>query len=99
MPGVPSLPPSNLPPAQSSSSHPSIDPTHPTGIIPSTGNSVYDLDVAMFEGSGQPWRRPGSDLSDWFNYGFDEVSYPKFLRFRLEMEAGKNAMVSHLPPS
>jgi pre-mRNA 3'-end-processing factor FIP1 len=93
MPGVPSLPQSNLPPAHSSSS---VDPTHPTGIIPSTGNSVYDLDVAMFEGSGQLWRRPGSDLSDWFNYGFDEVSYPKFLRFRAEMEAGRNAMVGRL---
>lgn len=50
----------------------------------------------MFEGSGQPWRRPGSDLSDWFNYGFDEASFPKFLRYRAEMEAGRNAMVSSI---
>lgn len=71
-----------------------IDPTHPTGIIPSTGTSVYDVDVAQFEGSGQMWRRPGSDLSDWFNYGFDEVTYPKYLRYRQEMEQGRLALVS-----
>lgn len=73
-----------------------MDPSHPSGIIPSSGNSVYDIDLAQFEGSGQPWRRPGSDLSDWFNFGFDEVSFPKFLRFRAEMEAGRNAMVSKI---
>lgn len=71
-----------------------IDPTNPSGIIPSTGNSTYDIDLAQFEGSGQMWRRPGSDIQDWFNFGFDEVSYPKFLRYRQEMEAGKNALVS-----
>lgn len=71
-----------------------LDPTHPTGIIPSTGTSVYDVDVAQFEGSGQMWRRPGSNLSDWFNYGFDEVTYPKYLRYRQEMEQGRMALVS-----
>ncbi|KAL1409459.1 Cleavage polyadenylation factor subunit fip1 [Vanrija albida] len=71
-----------------------IDPTNPTGIIPSTGTSVYDVDTAQFEGSGQMWRRPGSDISDWFNYGFDEVTYPKFLKFRQEMEQGARALAS-----
>ena len=86
------LPSSTLPPI--TNPNPLIDPTNPSGIIPSTGNSTYDIDLAQFEGSGQPWRRPGSDIQDWFNYGFDEVSYPKFLRYRQEMEAGKNALVS-----
>lgn len=70
-----------------------FDPTNPTGIIPSTGTSVYDVDVAQFDGSGQLWRRPGSDISDWFNFGFDEVTYPKYLRFRQEMEQGAQALV------
>lgn len=72
---------------------PHINPTNPTGIIPSTGTSVYDVDVAQFEGSGQMWRRPGSDISDWFNYGFDEVTYPKFLKYRQDMEQGRAALV------
>lgn len=86
-------PQSSLPPVTAASTHPPIDPMNPTGIIPSTGNSVYDIDAAQFEGSGQPWRRPGSDITDWFNFGFDESTYPKFLRFRADMEAGKNALV------
>jgi pre-mRNA 3'-end-processing factor FIP1 len=95
--GAPSnqnLPASNLPPVTAGSTHPKIDPSNPTGIIPSTGASVYEVDLNQFEGSGQPWRRPGSDLTDWFNFGFDEVTYPKFLRFRSEMEAGRQALVS-----
>lgn len=26
----------------------------------------------------KPWRRPGSVLSDWFNYGFDELSWEAY---------------------
>jgi len=40
------------------------------------------------------WRRPGSDISDWFNYGFDEVTYPKYLRYRQEMEQGRMALAN-----
>jgi len=70
-----------------------IDPTNPSGVIPSSGQSVYEIDLAQFEGSGQLWRRPGSDLADWFNFGFDEVTYPKYLRYGQDMEAGRNALV------
>lgn len=94
-PGAQHLPHSSLPPVTAGSTHPKIDPSNPTGIIPSTGSSVYEIDLNQFEGSGQPWRRPGSDLSDWFNFGFDEVTYPKFLRFRSDMEQGRQALVSH----
>ena len=89
-----SLPPSALPPVHAPASHPNIDPLNPTGIIPSSGQSVYEIDLAQFEGSGQPWRQPGSDVSAYFNYGFDETTYPKFLRYRAEMEAGRQALVS-----
>jgi len=86
------LPPSDLPPIVANGLF-KVDPENPSGLIPSTGNSVYDIDVTQFEGSGQLWRRPGSDIQDWFNFGFDEVTYPKFLRYRQEMEAGRNALV------
>jgi pre-mRNA 3'-end-processing factor FIP1 len=71
-----------------------IDPGVPTGIIPSTGLSVWEIDAGVFEGSGQPWRRVGSDLSDWFNFGFDEVTFGRYLRMRTEMEVGRAALVS-----
>ena len=31
------------------------------------------------------WRRPGSDLSDWFNYGFDELSWEAYCYRRREL--------------
>ena len=52
------------------------------------------MDVQMFESANLPWRRPGSDVSDWFNYGFDEVSWRTFLGYRNEMERGREQMVS-----
>lgn len=88
------LPHSHLAVQTAPANGPHINPTNPTGIIPSTGTSVYDVDVAQFEGSGQMWRRPGSDISDWFNHGFDEVTYPKFLKYRQDMEQGRAALVS-----
>ena len=94
VPGISTLPPSQLPPALSQSTHPKIeDPAHPSGIIPSNNGSVYEIDLMQFEGSGQPWRRPGSDITEYFNFGFDEATYPRFLRFRAEMMAGREAMV------
>ena len=60
--------PSTLPPATAPPSHPSINPS-----VPGTfdGRSILEVDLnALAE---KPWRRPGSDISDWFNYGFDEL--------------------------
>ncbi|WVN87066.1 uncharacterized protein L203_102242 [Cryptococcus depauperatus CBS 7841] len=87
----PNLPPSNFPPVYSNNK---INPEHPSGIIPSSGASVYEIDSAMFEGSGQPWRQPGAVLSDYFNFGFDENTYPRFLRYRAEMEQGVKQLAS-----
>ena len=35
--------------------------------------TVYQVDLASFP--DKPWRRPGADLTDWFNYGFDEHTW------------------------
>lgn len=31
---------------------------------------IYDLDLASME--DKPWRKPGADITDYFNYGFNE---------------------------
>jgi hypothetical protein len=33
----------------------------------------------------KPWRRPGADLSDWFNYGFDEISWEAYCYRRRDL--------------
>ncbi|KAI8990654.1 hypothetical protein BD414DRAFT_535932 [Trametes punicea] len=74
------LDPNTLPPATAPPSHPSINPSMP-GMIDGRSILEYDLN-AMAE---KPWRRPGSDLSDWFNYGFDEISWEAYCYRRREM--------------
>ncbi|EJW78974.1 Fip1 domain-containing protein family protein, partial [Wuchereria bancrofti] len=34
------------------------------------GEPIYDLDLAQME--ERPWRKPGADITDYFNYGFCE---------------------------
>jgi pre-mRNA 3'-end-processing factor FIP1 len=72
--------PSTLRPATAPPSHPKIDPSVPGTL---DGRSILDVDLgAMAE---KPWRRPGSDLSDWFNYGFDEISWEAYCYRRRDL--------------
>lgn len=34
------------------------------------GTQIYDLDLATME--DKPWRKPGADITDYFNFGFNE---------------------------
>ena len=36
----------------------------------------YDYDIASME--DKPWRKPGADISDWFNYGFNEETWQAY---------------------
>lgn len=72
--------PSTLPPATAPPSHPSINPSVPAML---DGRSIFDVDMSNM--AEKPWRRPGSDLSDWFNYGFDEISWEAYCYRRREM--------------
>ncbi|TFK89871.1 hypothetical protein K466DRAFT_6949 [Polyporus arcularius HHB13444] len=72
--------PNTLPPATAPPSHPSINPSAP-GIF--DGRSILELDLNAL--ADKPWRRPGSDISDWFNYGFDEISWEAYCYRRREL--------------
>ncbi|KAJ3765234.1 hypothetical protein FB446DRAFT_795256 [Lentinula raphanica] len=72
--------PATLPPVKAPPSHPEIDPTAP-GML--DGRAIFEVDIsAMAE---KPWRRAGSDISDWFNYGFDELSWEAYCYRRREL--------------
>lgn len=55
------------------------------------GIPVLEVDVESFE--EKPWRKPGADLSDYFNYGFNEDTWKAYcekqkrLRMGLEVSA------------
>lgn len=47
------------------------------------GRSILEVDLTAM--NDKPWRRPGSDISDWFNYGFDEISWEAYCYRRREL--------------
>ncbi|KAH7930463.1 hypothetical protein BV22DRAFT_1124963 [Leucogyrophana mollusca] len=83
--------PSMLPPASAPPSHPSINPSMP-GVL--DGRSILEVDMtAMAE---KPWRRPGSDISDWFNYGFDEISWEAYCYRRRDLGELANVLKTNV---
>lgn len=83
--------PSTLPPVTAPPSHPVIDPTA-VGIL--DGRSIFEVDMnAMAE---KPWRRPGSDISDWFNYGFDEISWEAYCYRRRDLGEMANVLKTNV---
>ncbi|XP_066532986.1 pre-mRNA 3'-end-processing factor FIP1 isoform X2 [Hoplias malabaricus] len=53
-----------------------------------SGTAVVEADVESFE--EKPWRKPGADLSDYFNYGFSEDTWKSYCdkqrRLRMNLE-------------
>ncbi len=72
--------PSALPPVAAPPSAPVIDPTA-TGML--EGRPIFEVDIAAL--AEKAWRRAGSDISDWFNYGFDEISWEAYCYRRREL--------------
>ncbi|KAJ4485591.1 hypothetical protein J3R30DRAFT_3696968 [Lentinula aciculospora] len=72
--------PATLPAVTAPPSHPEIDPTAP-GML--DGRAIFEVDIAAM--SDKPWRRAGSDIGDWFNYGFDELSWEAYCYRRREL--------------
>ncbi|KAK9765936.1 cleavage polyadenylation factor subunit fip1 [Basidiobolus ranarum] len=72
------------------------------------GQSIYEVDLDSFE--DKPWRKPGADLTDYFNYGFNEYTWrlycskqkqmreDQFLRKRINVYESKPDMMGDMPP-
>ncbi|KAJ3102495.1 pre-mRNA 3-end-processing factor fip1l1 [Phlyctochytrium planicorne] len=41
------------------------------------GKDIYDADLDSFE--DKPWRKPGADITDYFNYGFTETTWRQYI--------------------
>jgi len=65
------------------------------------GRSILEVDLGSM--ADKPWRRPGSDISDWFNYGFDEISWEAYCYRRRELgdiaSVLKTNVIVRFPPS
>ncbi|KAG7279614.1 hypothetical protein CRUP_011707 [Coryphaenoides rupestris] len=50
------------------------------------GVPVLEVDVESFE--EKPWRKPGADLSDYFNYGFNEDTWKAYCEKQKRVRMG-----------
>lgn len=74
-PAVPLKPGSSYPAIHTSTIDINANPVHPM-----TGKPIMATDMDNdFPADDKPWRRPGSDISDYFNYGFDEFTWASYI--------------------
>lgn len=73
-------------------------PSHPEIDFDVVGNfdgrSILEVDLTAM--ADKPWRRPGSDVSDWFNFGFDEVSWEAYCYRRREFGDMANVLKTNV---
>ncbi|XP_007890938.1 pre-mRNA 3'-end-processing factor FIP1 isoform X2 [Callorhinchus milii] len=58
-----------------------------------SGIPTLEIDLDSFE--DKPWRKPGADLSDYFNYGFNEETWKAYCEKQKRLRMG----LEPLPPS
>ncbi|KAG5298757.1 pre-mRNA polyadenylation factor fip1 [Histoplasma capsulatum G186AR] len=74
-PTVPQKPGSAYPAQHTSTIDINANPVHPTTSKPILST---DLDADFPTENDKPWRKPGSDMTDYFNYGFDEFTWASY---------------------
>ncbi|XP_059832916.1 pre-mRNA 3'-end-processing factor FIP1-like isoform X2 [Hypanus sabinus] len=56
------------------------------------GIPVIEVDLDSFE--VKPWRKPGADLSDYFNYGFNEETWKAYCEKQRRLQLGLDPVVA-----
>lgn len=61
------------------------------------GIPTYDYDLDSLQAEDKPWRKPGADITDYFNYGFNEDTWQQYCekQRRLRMENQTNKIMVH----
>nr|XP_033801340.1 pre-mRNA 3'-end-processing factor FIP1 isoform X2 [Geotrypetes seraphini] len=54
------------------------------------GVPLIEVDLDSFE--DKPWRKPGADLSDYFNYGFNEDTWKAYCEKQKKLRTGLEAL-------
>lgn len=59
------------------------------------GIPVIETDLDTFE--DKPWRKPGADLSDYFNYGFTEETWKAYCEKQRRLQLGLDPILATVP--
>lgn len=52
------------------------------------GQAIYDFEIDNMD--EKPWEKPGADITDYFNYGFNEHTWKKYCAAQREFVKGGN---------
>lgn len=52
------------------------------------GVSMYEFNLDTIE--DKPWRKPGADITDYFNYGFNEDSWKAYCEKQRKLRIDNN---------
>lgn len=52
------------------------------------GQGIYDFEIDNME--EKPWDKPGADITDYFNYGFNEHTWKKYCAAQREFVKGSS---------
>ncbi|ETI20946.1 hypothetical protein G647_07289 [Cladophialophora carrionii CBS 160.54] len=85
-------PGTDYPARHTSKIDPNGNPVHPT-----TGKPILstDFDVDFPSESSKPWRKPGADITDYFNYGFDEFTWASYCLKQQQMPKEVKEITQH----
>lgn len=65
-------------------------------------HTAFDINIDALEAEVKTWREPNADLSNYFNFGFDEKSWRNYaeiqLRLRDKLGKGPSYMKINIPP-
>ena len=53
------------------------------------GNDLFDLDIDSLE--DKPWRKPGANQADYFNYGMNELAWKNYVLEQRRLRESENA--------
>jgi len=80
VPKAESQPPDDKPGTEYPARHTSTIDPNGNPVHPATGKPILstDFDTDFTGDSSKPWRKPGADITDYFNYGFDEFTWASY---------------------
>ncbi|BGP46569.1 Cleavage polyadenylation factor subunit fip1 [Rhodotorula kratochvilovae] len=70
---------------------PAATPTFDVNAVQkdANGNDLFDVDLDAIE--DKPWRRPGANMADYFNYGMNEATWKNYARKQRELRSTESA--------
>ncbi|EHY66833.1 hypothetical protein NEAUS04_1343 [Nematocida ausubeli] len=52
---------------------------HDTEDAPALNSDLLHTYTVEYDGTDKPWNKPGEDITDYFNYGFNETTWKEYL--------------------